>query len=539
MQNIFILIIGFLIGQAIFFVFEKRKLTQSKLKLKFFNKKNEETKEEAQNIIKQSQDQAQNIKEQIEAEAKKVQERMDIIEEKIKLKEDFSSKKEKRNQEGLEFLRNHEKEILNFKEKIKQFDEELIIKLCNRNKLAKEEVVNELKNEMTKIFAIIVPNYINKIKIDFEENGQKDAKNILAWIMQRCSLGSSVDRKEMSIKVPSEKMKGMIIGKEGKNIEYFENTLDVDVLFNHDGPDIIRVSSHDLLKKALAKETLELMMREKTINPEIIDQCFSKAKEKIREIIKIMGKKAVEMLGLQEVPEKIQNLFGRFEYRSSYGQNIWVHSMEVCYFATMLADEIEADREVAKLAGFTHDLGKAVDLQITTDTGFHKEVATKLLDAQIAEQLDGNKTHDDISKIILENWQFPKDENLRKKVIYAGYCHHEKVPYRNPEDYLIKAADAISSGRPGARQETFELYLNRIKELEELGGSVGNIKKCYSVSAGRELRLIVDESMVKDEQMQGIADITAKNIQETLSYPGKIKVNVIRWTEYKEKANVK
>jgi ribonuclease Y len=252
----------------------------------------------------------------------------------------------------------------------------------------------------------------------------------------------------------------------------------------------------------------------------------------------MMGKKAVDLLKFKDVPAKIIDLFGRFDYRTSYGQNIWLHSMEVCCFASMLADEIGADYEVARIAGFTHDLGKALDLQIVTNEGYNKEIAAQLLDQNIANKLTGNEGHDLISKIIMEELKYPLDNELRARIVYALYCHHEAVPFKNTEDYLIKGSDAISSGRPGARQESFEWYLQRIKELEDLGASFEGVKKAFSVSAGRELRIIVDQEAVSDLETQDIASKTAEKIQLTLSYPGKIKVNAIRITEYNEKASL-
>ncbi len=520
------------------FITEKSKLKTLKLKIKALHHKNQIFKKETEKIMQTAIEQAKSIRDQSIMEEQESQEMSKLIEGKIIAKKELTERKEKRNDETKMLLKNIENEIRSYQDKIKTLQHEYLNTLAHKLNLEKNAVINEIKNTFDRLFEELKTINLAKIKTDFEENADKEAKNIITWTMQRYAMGSSVDKKEMSIKIPNEKIKGAIIGKEGHNIQYFEEKLDVDVLFNQDGPDIIRVSSHDLLKKTLAKETLELLISKKTINPEAIDECYLQAKSKIDKIIDSMGKKAVDILRIKDVPEKISNLFGRFEYRSSYGQNIWLHSMEVCIFSSLLADEIGANYEIAKLAGFIHDLGKAVDLQIVTDKGYDKGMAVTLLDEAIAEKLNGNQGHDDISKIIMETWQFPQDEVLREKTIYAAYCHHEKVPYKNPEDYIVKSADAISAGRPGARQETFEFYLTRIKELEELGKNVNNVKKAFSVFAGRELRLIVDESTINDNDMQNIAESTAQNIQETLNYPGKIKVNVIRITEYKAKIGV-
>ncbi len=498
-----------------------------------------EMQKEADTLTKEAQTQIETIKNQTEKEEINFLERNSILEEKIKVKNDIMIKKLDRNNSYQQQLTDIKNKTIEIQGNIKLKAAQITESLCSKLQMNKNGILTHIKENTEANFNRLTPIYLEKIEEDFEENAFKEAKNILTFIMQRFTMGSSVDKKDMSITVPNELMKGMLIGKEGNNIEYVERKLDIDVLFNHHGEDAITVSSHDLLKKAIAKETLELLMKEKTITHNLIDKCFEQAHKKINNIMHDMGKKAVAMLGLKDVPEKISDLFGRFEYRTSYGQNIWSHSMEVCFFAAMLADEIGADYQIARLGGYVHDLGKAVDLQIITDEGYQKQIAIELLDENIANNLKGTEGHDDISKIIIDTWQWPKDEKLRERANYAAYCHHDKVPFTLPEDHLVKAADAISASRPGARMESFEWYLQRIKELEELGLQAPHAKKAYSMSAGRELRIIINENEVNDEQLDCIAELTAEKIQTTLSYPGRIKVNIIRITEFKEKVALK
>ncbi len=343
----------------------------------------------------------------------------------------------------------------------------------------------------------------------FKEEMIPLAKDILRSTLQRYTDGSSVDRKEFSFELKRDDMKGPLVGAGGRNINYFEEKAECVVIFNYE-PNLVIVSCLNMYKRAIAKEAMMSLSNEKRIDEKIIDTHLAKAKKKIDANIMEFGKKAAQKLGYKGLPEDLLYLVGRFEYRTSFGQNIWKHSMEVAFFARMLAEEIGANVQRALDAAFYHDLGKAIDHDLETSVG-----------------------HDYLSKDLMEKFK------MDPLTIHAAFAHHDAVPCIRPEDFLVKASDAMSASRPGARQQTIEKYIKLVTELQERASKFEGVKRVFTMNAGREVRVFVDERKVDDTYAAEMASKIAKDIEANMGYPGTIKINVVRITEAEDLAKEK
>lgn len=341
--------------------------------------------------------------------------------------------------------------------------------------------------------------YLLKYEHEVKDELFRVSKRIVLYAIQRFSGSTSVERTNTNVVIPREIMKGMLIGKDGTNIAFLESLFPgLQFIFEHE-PKTLTISGFNLLQRNIAALTVKKLLRKKSISPSEIKKTQEQAKAEIDEDIMKEGRKALKQVGITGCSSRLVWLVGRLKYRTSYRQNILKHSIEMAFFAEMIASEIGADTQVAKIATFFHDIGKAVDHDLDTDEG-----------------------HDFLTKEILEANGFAPD------IVHAAYAHHDAEAQRIPEAFIVKAADAISGGRPGARQETIDSYLERIIRLEALAGAIPGVKKTYAVAAGREVRLFVDPQMIKDKDMEQVAATAVQGIEENLVYPGKIKVNVIR-----------
>jgi len=306
------------------------------------------------------------------------------------------------------------------------------------------------------------------------------------------------------VTLPSDEIKGRIIGKEGRNVKTIERLTGVDVIID-DTPESIVLSSFDAVRRHIAKVAIEKLIADGRIQPARIEEAVLKAQEEINEKIKDAGEAALYDAGIVGVDPKLVWLLGRLRFRTSFGQNVLLHSLEVCHIAGMLAAELGVDVNVAKKGGIFHDIGKAVDHEVE---GSHVEIGMKLL----------------------------QKYNVAQSVIDAMKSHHEEYPYETIESRIVQAADAISASRPGARRDTVENYLHRLGELEGVANSFEGVEKAYAIQAGREVRVFVTPEAVDDAHAHGLARDIANKIQEELKYPGEIKVTLIRETRVVEYA---
>ncbi len=357
---------------------------------------------------------------------------------------------------------------------------------------AREELFSEI--ERTNEEAILLR--LQKLAANGRERLEDKARSILITAIHR--LGNAVNAEVMSLSVtlPSEDMKGKIIGKEGRNIKAFERATGVDVLID-DAPDKITLSSFDPLRRTIAKIALEKLIADGRIQPVKIEETVEKTRAEITDIVKQKGEAAAYEAGVIGLDPKLTALLGRLHFRTSYGQNVLQHSVEMAHLAGMLATELGADASVARAGALLHDIGKAVDHEV-------------------------QGTHVEIGRRILERF------GVDTRVIQAMQSHHEEYPYETPEAVIVQVADAISGSRPGARRDTVDRYLERLGDLERLASTFEGVEKVYAISAGREIRVFVNPGKVSDLALHALARDIAARIQEELKYPGEIKVNVIR-----------
>lgn len=478
-------------------------------RLKFIDVK--KAKEKAEKLVEDSREKATQIQAEADEWSKNIEQStvdmlsqmktlIHTIEQNVKFKEETLEKKEIKNTH----LRGT---VLDLQEDIKKSEERQIkIESMIKEKLAlrcgqsmeslKDTLIRQYKADISQREA----EHIKK-KIDYAiENAEKIAKNILKSSIQKYTDTSSVEKKEAKIIVPRDEAKATIVGRNAENILLFEKLLDVDVVFN-DEPKTIVVSTFDLLRKNVARVAMEKLVKMRRVGEREIKEAIKQAKKIIEQDLVEVGKKAVKKMGFKRKfdPDLIK-IIGRLKYRTSYGQNILLHSFEVASMAELLAGELGIDPEKTKIAAFFHDIGKAID-----------------------QHIEGS--HDVLTREIMTKFGFPEDE------IHAAWTHHEAETPETPEARLVMAADAISAGRPGARQESLARYIERLRALEEIATSHDGVSKTYAISAGRELRVLVIPDEVSDETMKEMASDIAKEIEKKLSYPGKIKINIIRRTK--------
>ena len=357
---------------------------------------------------------------------------------------------------------------------------------------AREELFKEIERESEE--AILLR--LAKLEATGRERLEERARTILTTAVHRLGNAVNADMTSLSVTIPSEEVKGKIIGKEGRNIKAFERITGVDVVID-DAPDRITLSSFDPLRRHIAKIALEALIADGRIQPAKIEEVVEKTRAEVAEIMRQKGEAAAYETGVIGLDPKLVALLGRLHYRTSFGQNVLQHSIEMAHIAGMLATELGADASVARTGALLHDIGKAVDHEVAG-------------------------THVEIGRRILEKF------GIDPHVIAAMQSHHEEFPYESLEAMIVQTADAISAGRPGARRDTVERYLERMGDLERLAESFGGVEKVYAISAGREIRVFVNPGRVTDLAMHKLARDISKRIQEELRYPGEIKVNVIR-----------
>jgi len=390
------------------------------------------------------------------------------------------------------------------KQELEELNDEAQSKLEQVSGFSKEQAKKELLENTEKECEREILGRMQKLVNEGEERLEKRAKDILIQSIQKFGLSQSQEMTTSVLSIPSNDVKGRIIGKEGRNIKAFEKETGVEVIVD-DTPETIIISGFNPIRREIAKVAMEKLIKDGRIQPARIEETVALAKEQISEQIKKAGEKAVYETGMIGLDPKLIQLLGRLYFRTSYGQNVLLHSIEVSYLAGALADELKVDSDVARRAGLLHDIGKAVDHQIQ---GSHVDIGIKILE------------------------RFGEKE----EIIIAMKSHHEEYPAESIEAILVQTADQISGARPGARKDTLENYLKRLKELEDIALSFSGTKKAYAIQAGREIRVFAEPKEINDLEAYKLAKDIASRIQEELNYPGEIKVNVIRETRVIEYA---
>ncbi|MCL5010750.1 MAG: ribonuclease Y [Patescibacteria group bacterium] len=396
------------------------------------------------------------------------------------------------------------KKLKQVKDRLDSMHKEATDKLEAMAGLSREEAKKELLNNVEKEYGQDILLRMKKVKQEGEEKYSHQVKEIMATAMQRYAISQAQDITTTTIALPSEEAKGRIIGKEGRNIKTFEKITGVDVLVD-ETPESVVISGFNPIRRQIAKVALERLIKDGRIQPARIEEQVKRAEDEIVQQIKEAGEKAVFEAGIVDLPPKLIELLGRLYFRTSYGQNVLMHSLEVAYLSSVLAEELGANPKIAKKAGLLHDIGKAVDHQVQ---GSHTDIGIK----------------------ILEKFGQEKD------IISAMKSHHEDYEPENLEAVLVKVADQVSGARPGARKDTVENYLRRLQELEEAATGFPGVNSAYAIQAGREVRVFVKPEEIGDLEAYKLARDVAGKIQEELNYPGEIKITVIRETRVVEYA---
>ena len=390
------------------------------------------------------------------------------------------------------------------KESLENLQKSALDNLERISGLPREEAKKELLEGLEKEYQKEILERLRKLELEGQERFDKKAKELLALAIQKCAISQAQELTTTTVALPSDEIKGRIIGKEGRNIRTLEKLTGVEIIVD-ETPETVVISGFDPIRRQIAKVALEKLIKDGRIQPARIEETVEKAKAEISSQTKEAGETAVYDVGLLGLDLKLVQLLGRLKFRTSYGQNVLLHSLEVAHLASALAAEMGANVQVCKKAGLFHDIGKSVDQQIE---GSHVEIGIK----------------------ILEKFK------IEKEVISAMKSHHEEYPYENLESIIVQVADQISGARPGARKDTLENYLKRLGDLENIAMSFSGVEKAWALQAGREIRVFIKPEEIDDLGARKLAKEIADKIQEDLRYPGEIKVNVIRETRVIEYA---
>ena len=506
MQNVIFIIVATVLISAIIFI-----PIGVKIRKKVAESKIQSAEKEARRIM-------ENVK--IEAENIRKEELIRAKEEALQIRNDLDQEiKERRGD-----IQSQEKRLIqkeeNFDKKVALLDsqqKELERKIADNEK-QRQEIQDVLNEQMTKLQQIseLTKDQAKKILLDTLENeitqekaakireldakakdeAEKNAREIIGSAIQKCAADHTSATTVSVVALPNDEMKGRIIGREGRNIKTLETLTGIDLIID-DTPEAVIISGFDPLRREVAKIALEKLIDDGRIHPAKIEEMVEKAKEEVMQSIKEAGERAVIETGVNNLNPELIKLLGKLKYRTSYGQNVLNHSMEVSHLARMMADELGVNSKIARRAGLLHDIGKALD-----------------------HDMEG--THVEIGVEILKKF---KENNV---VINAVEAHHGDVEPQTIEAILVQAADAISASRPGARRETLETYIKRLEKLEEIANSFDGVEKSFAIQAGREVRLVVKPEKVSDSEMVIMAREVAKKVENEMEYPGTIKVNVIR-----------
>ena len=453
-------------------------------------------KEESTKIINDATKKAESRLAELREEEKKHETEFKKTEERFIKKEGFLDERQREFDKEAENIKTKIEEVKRLKEKAEVLEKEKEEELQRISGLTVETAKDEILRDVEKKYEEDLMVRMQKIEMASADKLDRKAKDILATSIQRLASSTASEVMTTSVSLPNEEIKGKIIGKEGRNIRAFERAAGVELIVD-DTPGSIIISSFDPVRRQIARVALENLILDGRIQPVKIEEMLEKAKTEINKIIKEKGEQAVYECGLFNLDPRIISILGRLYFRTSYGQNVLQHSLEMAHISAMLAEELGADVTIAKAGALLHDLGKAVDHEVQ---GTHVEIGRRILQ------------------------KFGADV----RIIQAMQSHHEEYPYETIESIIVQTADAISGGRPGARRDTVENYIKRLGDLEAIANSFEGVEKTYALQAGREVRVFVYPEKVTDIQAKEMAREIALRVEKELKYPGEIKIAVIR-----------
>lgn len=451
---------------------------------------------QAQKITEEADTKAKEVVSVAEASVAQMSEKVTRAEERVFKREEALDKKQGELDQEIQAVKGKIEEIRAIKERADALLTERANELAKVAGLTKDEARAQLMQEIEREADEDFMMRAAKLERDGHERLERKAREILTTAIHR--LGNSVasDTMATAITIPNDELKGKIIGKEGRNIKAFERATGVEVIID-DTPGSIVLSSYDPLRRAIARMALENLIVDGRIQPAKIEDTVEKAKSEANKIIKEKAEAAAFEAGVLNLDPKLLMILGRLHFRTSYGQSVLQHSVEMAHIAGMLAEELGANPQVARAGALLHDIGKALDHEV-------------------------QGTHVEIGRRVLQKF------GVQEEVIKAMQAHHEEYPYETLESYIVQVADAISGGRPGARRDSVEQYIKRLADIEDIANSFEGVEKSYAISAGREVRVFVKPDEMTDFQARELARNVALRIENELKYPGEIKVNVIR-----------
>ena len=499
------LVFGALAGVTLHVLITKRNITSARLEgQKILEDAQKEAEANTSKMELESEKKATALRRALDQESKeamaelnrnrdRVSKREDVIDKRfadLDRRESKVENKEKDLETSLEQARSHEDDMRRTRQEFKD-------KLATVSEMSKEDAVSAYMEEIREDSAHEANHLSRQILEEAEHNAQSQAREITLMAIQRFAAENVSESTVRSVKIPSDDLKGRVIGREGRNIRAIEKSTGADILVD-DTPGVISVSCFDPIRRTIAADALQKLVTDGRVHPSRIEELVSQSKRDIEERIRKAGKDAIVETNIRGLHGKIVEAMGKLHFRTSYGQNVLRHSIEVAYIAQVIADQLGLDGNIARRAGFLHDIGKAMDHEIE---GGHPAIGMEFA---------------------------KKFGETSEEVLNAIGGHHNDIPSTTPYTPIVMAADAVSGARPGARRESMELYVKRLEQLEGIARSHGPVKEAYAVQAGREVRVIVDAASADDDTTFAIAKDIAKRIEEEMTFPGEIKVTVLR-----------
>ena len=506
-MDIIINVAVFLISAVIFtFVgmYIRKKLAESKMKSaeaeakKILDIANVEAENKRKEEIIKAKEEIMNARNELDQEIRERRGEVQSQERRLIQKEENLERKIEKIENKEKDLESQEKEIVERKQTLNETIEKQLKELQRISGLSKDEAKQILLSEMDKKLTAEKAQLVRERESEFKEESEKKARELIGYAIQKCAADHTSETTVSIAALPNDEMKGRIIGREGRNIKALETLTGIDLIID-DTPEAVVISGFDPLRREVAKIALEKLIEDGRIHPAKIEEMVEKAKEEVSESIKEAGERAIMETGVIGLHPDIIKLLGKLKYRTSYGQNVLNHSIEVSNLARIMAEELGLDPKLARRAGLLHDIGKALDHDME---GTHVEIGVEVL----------------------------KKYKENPAVINAVEAHHGDVEPQTIEAVLVQAADAISASRPGARRETLEAYIKRLQELESIADSFDGVDKSYAIQAGREIRIIVKPDKISDSQMVLLGRNISEKIEKEMDYPGQIKVNLVRET---------
>ena len=493
-------------GVGLTFLLISRKSSQSRSNAaKILENAYAEAKTAKKEAILEAKEEIHNLKEKCDAEIAERYNEISKSESRLLLKEESLIRKEEALDKRAETLdttfnqvQEKELELERAQEELNKSNEKVALALEKVSGMTRDEAKKQLTDMFVEQAKLDCANLVRKMEDEAVDTAEKKAREVLTLAVQRCATNITSEITVTVVPLPNDELKGRIIGREGRNIRAIENATGVDLIID-DTPEAVVLSAFDPYRREIARVALEKLILDGRIHPARIEEIVEKAQKDVDAMVKEAGENAVYEAGIIGLHPELVKVLGRLKFRTSYGQNVLKHSLEVCHLAGLLAEELGANAKIAKRGGLLHDIGKALDQE---QEGTHVSIGVELA----------------------------KKYRESQEVIHCIEAHHGDVEFRSLEAIIVQTADAISSSRPGARRELLDAYIKRLENLEKIANSFKGVEKSYAIQAGREIRIIVKPNEVSDNAMVFLAKDIARKIESELQYPGQIKVNVIRET---------